>query len=543
MFFPLIADKKNIFYRFMAEASEKFQENCNCNNKHEKNTVNSKNINTCEKCIKKMKYDISNLSIKKKKKKSIFINNESQLRLEKNTSDELDLYLKELSTKITKSDCENFKVIYKNYLKSKNKKINWSKVKRPDENLIAKYKDLENFKEEDKNIIDKVAILKLNGGLGTTLGCEGPKSMLVVKSEECFLDLVIKNLKKINKKFKSNIPLILMNSFNTEKKTAKFLRKYNNIKTFNQSCFPRISSSNLLPIDLTMGSEALYPPGHGDLLISLEKSGLLDELLKEGKEYLFISNIDNLGADFDQKILKYFSQENLDFLMELTEKTRNDIKGGTLINYKNKLKLLEIAQVPIENLKDFTSNRLFKIFNTNNIWINLKSLKKLSNEDIKLDIIENKKKLSNGEEVIQLETAIGAAISLFKKTSGLIVSRDRFRPVKNVSDLFIIRSNLFKEKGGLLKINKKRINKQLPNIKLLGEDFKDVNCFDEMFKDIPNLLELDHLTVYGNVYFGKNITLKGTVIIIAGKNQTIRIPENSILEDNIIYGNLPIIEY
>jgi len=390
----------------MAEASEKFQENCNCNNKHEKNTVNSKNINTCEKCIKKMKYDISNLSIKKKKKKSIFINNESQLRLEKNTSDELDLYLKELSTKITKSDCENFKVIYKNYLKSKNKKINWSKVKRPDENLIAKYKDLENFKEEDKNIIDKVAILKLNGGLGTTLGCEGPKSMLVVKSEECFLDLVIKNLKKINKKFKSNIPLILMNSFNTEKKTAKFLRKYNNIKTFNQSCFPRISSSNLLPIDPTMGSETLYPPGHGDLLISLEKSGLLDELLKEGKEYLFISNIDNLGADFDQKILKYFSQENLDFLMELTEKTRNDIKGGTLINYKNKLKLLEIAQVPIENLKDFTSNRLFKIFNTNNIWINLKSLKKLSNEEIELNQKLLKKVQKDIEMIYEQQSSI-----------------------------------------------------------------------------------------------------------------------------------------
>jgi len=42
-----------------------------------------------------------------------------------------------------------------------------------------------------------------------------------------------------------------------------------------------------------------YPPGHGDLYRSLVRSGMLDELIAAGKEYLFVSNIDNLGSVVD----------------------------------------------------------------------------------------------------------------------------------------------------------------------------------------------------------------------------------------------------
>ena len=94
-----------------------------------------------------------------------------------------------------------------------------------------------------------------------------------------------------------------------------------------------------------------YPPGHGDVYPSLKRSGLLDKFIKEGKEFIFISNIDNLGATVDVEILNLLLHPNngnssCDFLMEVTDKTRADVKGGTLIRYEDRLQLLEIAQVP-----------------------------------------------------------------------------------------------------------------------------------------------------------------------------------------------------
>lgn len=53
------------------------------------------------------------------------------------------------------------------------------------------------------------------------------------------------------------------------------------------------------------------------------------------------------------------------FIMEVTDKTKADIKGGTLINYEGNVRLLEIAQVPSDHVEDFKSVRKFKIFNTN----------------------------------------------------------------------------------------------------------------------------------------------------------------------------------
>ena len=48
-----------------------------------------------------------------------------------------------------------------------------------------------------------------------------------------------------------------------------------------------------------------YPPGHGDVYQSFYNSGLLETFINQGKEYMFISNIDNLGATVDLSILCY----------------------------------------------------------------------------------------------------------------------------------------------------------------------------------------------------------------------------------------------
>jgi UTP--glucose-1-phosphate uridylyltransferase len=195
-----------------------------------------------------------------------------------------------------------------------------------------------------------------------------------------------------------------MNSFNTDDITKRIIRKYAdhdvNILTFNQSKYPRITKDSMVPVHKNDDSVNWYPPGHGDLFESLNRSGLLDSLIAQGKEYLFVSNIDNLGAivDLGRSILLSFAilQElevgNHEFIMEVTNKTSADIKGGTIIGYEGHVRLLEIAQVPNDHLDDFKSVKKFKIFNTNNLWMNLKAMKRvITNKELNLEVIVNQK--------------------------------------------------------------------------------------------------------------------------------------------------------
>jgi len=250
-----------------------------------------------------------------------------------------------------------------------------------------------------------------------------------------------------------------MNSFNTDEDTMKIIRKYSgfniSIRTFNQSCYPRINKDSLAPVAKSCKTEddieAWYPPGHGDFYQSFANSGLLEEFVGQGKKYCFISNIDNLGATVDLNILNMCLSQNREFVMEVTDKTRADVKGGTLIQYQGKLRLLEAAQVPKEHEDDFKSVKKFNVFNTNNLWISLLAIKRVVEEcTLDMEVIVNPKQLEGGLNVIQLETAVGAAMKCFENASGINVPRSRFLPVKKTSDLLLVMSNLYSLENGSL---------------------------------------------------------------------------------------------
>lgn len=231
-----------------------------------------------------------------------------------------------------------------------------------------------------------------------------------------------------------------------------------------------------------------YPPGHGDFYESFQNSGLLRQFISEGREYCFLSNIDNLGATVDLPILNKLLGENgangkpVDFVMEVTDKTRADVKGGTLIQYENKLRLLEIAQVPDEHIDDFKSVKTFKFFNTNNIWANLNGIERVLNEKtLNMEIIVNHKTLEHGIRVIQLETAVGAAMKCFEGAIGINVPRSRFLPVKKTSDLLLVMSNLYSLRSGSLIMSPQRMFPTTPLVKLGDNHFSKVKQFLSRF--------------------------------------------------------------
>lgn len=453
--------------------------------------------------------------------------------------------------KAFKKEMDGFYELFLRFIKNQESRLDWSRISSPSPAMIQPYASMTQPDEVTSTYqLSKLAVLKLNGGLGTTMGCVGPKSAIEVRDGMNFLDLTVRQVEWLNSKWKTNIPLILMNSFNTHGETRKMIQKYGsqriNVITFNQSRYPRISKDSLMPIPTSPSDakEAWYPPGHGDIFSALDHSGLLDVLLSEGKEYLFISNIDNLGATVDPTILNHMVSSNAEFIMEVTDKTKADIKGGTIIDYDGQVRLLEIAQVPSEHKTDFTSVKKFKIFNTNNIWVSIKAIKRvLTEKTLDLDVIVNQKTLEGtGESVIQLETAVGAAIRYFRGSHGVNVPRSRFLPVKSCSDLFLLQSDLYILSHGELTINPKRIFPITPFVKL-GDHFKKVSNFLSRFAGPPHIMELDHLTVTGDVYFGKNVTLKGTVIIVANHGNRIDIPSGAVLEDKVVSGNLRILDH
>merc|ERR1712038_1629363 len=429
--------------------------------------------------------------------------------------------------------------------------VQWDKIRKAPQDSIVPYSMLETpNRDQIREMLSKLVVVKLNGGLGTSMGCKGPKSTIQVRSDLTFLDLTVQQIEHLNKTYNADVPLVLMNSFNTDEDTAKIIRKYAGFKvrilTFNQSKYPRFEKETLLPLahDVNEKSDAWYPPGHGDFYHSFANSGLLDEMVDEGRSMCFISNIDNCGANVDVNILKQMAASGDEFIMEVTEKTLADIKGGTLVQYEQKLRLLELAQVPKEYVEEFKSVRKFNVFNTNSIWVDLTAVKRVMDEGtLDMEIIVNPKTTDEGVRVIQLEIAVGAAMKCFEKCKGIKVPRSRFLPVKKTDDLLLIKSNLYTIQNGVLKMSPERQFGTTPLVKCGAKNFSKVKEFMMRFPTIPDVLELNHLTVSGDVNFGRNVVLKGTVIVIANHGDRIDIPNGAVLENKIVSGNLRIINH
>ncbi|CAI5456271.1 unnamed protein product [Caenorhabditis angaria] len=438
-----------------------------------------------------------------------------------------DILNKNSKTDKDKNDGSIFTSLYHQFL-DEDAHIDWNSWRHIPPEVQCNLSDIPVFDTSRRDVLDKVVVIKLNGGLGTTMGCNEAKSFIVLRDNLSFLDFSIEQHKHLNTKHNANIPMYLMNSFYTENMTIEKLKAKNidDVLTFEQSKCPRILKDTLLPVEnAEWGDDAWYPPGHGNIYDSLVNTGTLDRLLAQGKEVIFVSNIDNTGATLDLSIAQFMLDHDLDYVMECTEKTQNDIKGGTLIEINKQLMHLEMPQVPKDHLDDFCSTKVFKIFNTNNIWVNLKAIKRQM-PGIKSEIIVNHKTVRE-ENVIQLETSIGGSIKNFKKAYCMHVPRNRFRPVKRVEDLVIMSSNLFSLTDDFtLELNALEV----PAIDL-GSFYSKIQLKDERMSHVPLLKNAKSFKVIGDVAFGENVEIRGDVIIQNNGPNQVKIADGTIFEN------------
>lgn len=409
---------------------------------------------------------------------------------------------------------------------------NWPSILGPHPDKLPHYDSLPApDRAQVQRALGKLVVCKLNGGLGTSMGCSGPKSAVVVRDGLSFLDLIVEQICQLNGEHGTHVPLVLMNSFYTH--AATDIGKYRgrlDIETFRQNRFPRLEKGSALPLDeKRFGDAAWYPPGHGDFYACVHQQGLLDRWLDRGLKILFISNADNLGATVDERILSYMADGDCPFLMEVTQKTAADVKGGALYQANGRLHLLEVAQVPPEHRDDFGGTQKFRTFNTNNLWINLVRLREsLERGPMDLPVIVNPKTVQE-TEVIQLETAMGAAIGNFPGSLGLNVPRSRHLPVKKTDDLLLVQSDLFILHRGSLSRNPARRLAGLPQI-AFGPPFTRLDEYQKRIPSPPSLVELESLALEGDVRFEEGVALKGRVTI-AGRGKPLTIPRNAVLED------------
>ncbi len=430
-------------------------------------------------------------------------------------------------------------------------KIPWNEVTNPDSSDLIESSGLpEPSPEAAAADLARLVIIRLNGGLGTSMGLSKAKSLIPVKDGHNFLYFMKEQILHLRRRYKTFIPLIFMNSFNTQSDTLaeKGIPELNDNPAGNslppdflQSRIPRIQASDLLPAGDGTSGDDWCPPGHGDIFLSLKITGILDRLLEAGFTTAFISNSDNLAATVHPGILHYMHSEDIDFAMEITPKTLADIKGGALARRthegRSRVELIEAAQVEDADLKEFQDIRKFAYFNTNNLWVNLKSLKKAleSPEGLPLPVIVNPKKNDAGTDVIQLETAMGAAIGCFDKSKGIIIPRSRFAPVKTCADLLVRRSDAYTvNEDATLSLNQTFI-KDEPVVRL-SSDYKKITDFENLFRVTPSLAGCSELNVEGPVIFDAPVVIEGSVTLINESKTPVSVTKTakSVFKDETI---------
>jgi UTP--glucose-1-phosphate uridylyltransferase len=413
-------------------------------------------------------------------------------------------------------------------------------VKTPDTGLLlnppVSREEWQNLHKHGCRFLSRVAVIKLNGGRSTTMGGLVPKGILRAKDGYTYLEIIARQMKALWEQYGVNIPLVLMNSFFTHRQTMELMNRLRfPVLTFMQNQVPRLVEDSLEPLD-TGTEEDWVPPGHGDIYGSLQRSGILDHLLGRGCRWALISNLDNLAATVEPWIVGLLHRDNIDFLLEVTDRTAADRKGGTLVARDGRLELLEIAQVPAEERHLFMDVDRFRVFNTNNVWVDLEALAQaLEAGTLELPIIRNRK-LVAGTLVVQLETAMGAAMGSFPRARGLRVGRDRFFPTKQIGDLFVLQSDAC-VLDPLYRVLRNPMRPGMlpyrPTV-TFSEDFLDSpldlhDCFADPAS--VSLLETDTLRVSGPVFFEREVRVVGRVSIEVPAGRVYLVRRGTVLEE------------
>ena len=401
--------------------------------------------------------------------------------------------------------------------------------------------DVEVDEQVAADAIRTTAVIKLNGGLGTSMGMDRAKSLLCVRRGLSFLDVIARQVLHLRKEYDAPLPLILMNSFRTSADTMAAVARYEDLPVpglpleFWQNKEPKLLEKDLSPASYPKDPDLEWcPPGHGDVYTALRGTGLLERLIEQGYERVFVSNSDNLGAVPDVKVAGWFKNSGTPFAIEAVRRTPSDRKGGHFARRKSdgRIVLRETAQTLPEDVKALADLDRHRFCSTNNLWFDLVAMREELDKRggiLGLPLIRNVKHLDPADpstpKVVQIETAMGAAIEVFAGARTIEVGRERFIPVKTTNDLLVLRSDVY-DLGKDFGLDQAS---DVPYVELDPDFYQRVGDFDQRFPDgAPSLRKASSLKVDGDFTFGHGVQVIGDVELEADSAQ--RIAADTVLD-------------
>src|SRR5512133_1037657 len=381
--------------------------------------------------------------------------------------------------------------------------------------------------EDSAAALQQTVIIKLNGGLGTSMGMDKAKSLLLVREDKTFLDIIVDQVRQARARYQIKLPLLFMNSFRTQQDTLAALAPYDDLAVagldlgFIQNQEPKLRADDLTPVEWPADPSLEWcPPGHGDLYTALGTSGILDRVLSLGYRYASVSNSDNLGAAPNATIAGWFAGSGAPYAAEVCRRSAADRKGGHLAIRKadQQLILRDTAQTPKAEMHFFTDEHRHPFFHCNNLWFDLEVLDRTLRERkgvLGLPLIKNEKTVDPGDlsspKVIQIETAMGAAVEVFEGAMAIGVGRDRFLPVKTTSDLLVLRSDAYKLETDF---QLSKVADLTPVVDLDDRYYKIIGDFDERFPaGAPSLRAAHLLAIKGDWTFEAGVRVIGDVTL------------------------------
>ena len=388
---------------------------------------------------------------------------------------------------------------------------------------IDSIEDVEIDEAGAREALSRTVLIKLNGGLGTSMGMDRTKSLLPVREGKSFLDLLVDQVMAARRIYDVTLPLIFKNSFRTRRDTLAALAAHPGIGVdglpldFLQNREPKLRADDLTPVTWAADPDLEWcPPGHGDIYTALTASGVLDALLESGYKYAMTSNSDNLGAAPSARVAGWFAASGAPYAPELCRRTPADVKGGHLAVRKSdgRIILRETAQTPADEMHFFTDQYRHPFFHTNNLWFDLEVLRDTLAERrgiLGLPLIKNAKTVDPADAssvpVIQLETAMGTAVEAFEGATAIEVPRSRFLPVKTTNDLLLLRSDVYEvDDAGLLQM----VPERACTVNLDPRYYKKIRDFEARFPHgVPSVRQAKSLTVEGDWTFGADVVAIG----------------------------------
>ncbi len=224
----------------------------------------------------------------------------------------------------------------------------------------------------------ELAFCVLAGGMATRMGGV-VKALVEPLDGQTFLALRLNENATWSRRAGAPVPLWLMTSEATEGPTREALARAGappHIATFTQDLGLRLTQEGQLFLG-DDGQPSTYAPGHGDLPDALRRSGLLSSFTARGGKYVWIANLDNLGATIDEALLGSFIESGADVQVEVAPKAEGD-RGGIPVwadstdasgRVVRRLQVLEEFRLP----PGFDANAV-RVFNTNTFLVKAEAL-------------------------------------------------------------------------------------------------------------------------------------------------------------------------